>query len=229
MRPRRRPGPHPRGGLAGRRSGRLRPGRRLPRAAAPPLVPAVGQVPHPRPPRARRGGSPPAPVPPSPDPTLVHGDYRLDNVMLAPDRGHGGPGRPRLGDEHPRRPARRPRPAHGLLGRRRGPLRSTVGGASGRRQAGGLEPPRAGRAVRRASGRDAPRSPSTSCSATSSRDHPRGDPPAVRHGSDPRRGLREPGRRGAGLSPRPWTWPSATATGGRGDPRRPRAGGSGSR
>jgi hypothetical protein len=44
--------------------------------------------------------------------TLVHGDYRLDNVLVAPDGG-GSPGPDRgragLGDVHPGRPAGRPR------------------------------------------------------------------------------------------------------------------------
>ena len=44
-----------------------------------------------------------------PPASIVHGDYRLDNVLVgADDPGHGGA---RLGDGHPRRPAHRPRPA----------------------------------------------------------------------------------------------------------------------
>ena len=43
--------------------------------------------------------------------TLVHGDYRLDNVIVTPARGR----RRRLGAVHARRPARRRRPADGLL------------------------------------------------------------------------------------------------------------------
>ncbi len=47
--------------------------------------------------------------------TIVHGDYRLDNMILTP----GGRGRRggRLGALHARRPARRRRPADGLLAR----------------------------------------------------------------------------------------------------------------
>ena len=46
--------------------------------------------------------------------TLVHGDFRLDNLILVARPGH--PGRARLGDGHPRGPARRPRPLPDLLG-----------------------------------------------------------------------------------------------------------------
>ena len=57
-----------------------------------------------------------AALPESPPPTIVHGDYRLDNTMLAPD----DPGRrrrgARLGDVDARRPARRSRPVPALLG-----------------------------------------------------------------------------------------------------------------
>ena len=50
--------------------------------------------------------------------TIVHGDYRLDNMILTPDaRGRCG-GR-RLGALDPRRPARRRRDAPRLLGRPR--------------------------------------------------------------------------------------------------------------
>ena len=56
-----------------------------------------------------------AAIPESPPPTIVHGDYRLDNTMLAPD----DPGRDRrgarLGDGDARRSARRPRPLPPLL------------------------------------------------------------------------------------------------------------------
>ncbi len=54
--------------------------------------------------------------------TIVHGDYRLDNMILTPG-GRGGRGR-RLGALHPRRPARRRRPADGLLARGRAKSRS---------------------------------------------------------------------------------------------------------
>ena len=65
-------------------------------------------------------------MPPDGDGTIVHGDYRLDNLVVAapgePDeRRPRGPG---LGDGRARRPARRPRPAHRLLGRAGGERRS---------------------------------------------------------------------------------------------------------
>ena len=46
---------------------------------------------------------------------IVHGDYRLDNCILGDDGARRR--RARLGDLHARRPAGRPRPADGLLGR----------------------------------------------------------------------------------------------------------------
>ena len=49
--------------------------------------------------------------------TLVHGDYRLDNMILAPD-GRGRRGR-RLGAVHARRPARRRRACCSSTGARR--------------------------------------------------------------------------------------------------------------
>ena len=54
---------------------------------------------------------------------IVHGDYRLDNLLAEPGRtgtdvGHGDhPGGAGLGDGHPRRPAGRPGAAADLLGR----------------------------------------------------------------------------------------------------------------
>ncbi len=58
--------------------------------------------------------------PQSRDATIVHGDYRLGNVMYAHERA-GAPGRRlRLGDGHARRPARRPRlPDHDVGAGRR--------------------------------------------------------------------------------------------------------------
>ena len=56
-----------------------------------------------------------ASVPASRRATIVHGDYRLDNTMLSPDRGRPGRGGARLGDVDARRPARRPRHAARLL------------------------------------------------------------------------------------------------------------------
>ena len=61
--------------------------------------------------------------------TIVHGDYRLDNMILTPvGRGRGGR---RLGAVHARRPARRRRPAARLLGR--GGRRADPAAASRRR------------------------------------------------------------------------------------------------
>ena len=48
-------------------------------------------------------------VPASPAPTIVHGDYRLGNVMLAPGRAGARRGGVRLGDGDDRRSARRRR------------------------------------------------------------------------------------------------------------------------
>ena len=49
---------------------------------------------------------------------IVHGDYRLDNAIVSPDR-RVGAGRPRLGAVHPRRPSGRPRHAARVLDRAR--------------------------------------------------------------------------------------------------------------
>ena len=69
-----------------------------------------------------------APLPADLPWSLVHGDYRLDNVILAPDD-RRGPCRPRLGDVDARRPARRPRPHPRLLDAvRRPPPSSRAGG-----------------------------------------------------------------------------------------------------
>ena len=48
-------------------------------------------------------------LPDSPAPTIVHGDYRLGNMMLGRRRARPRRRRPRLGDGDARRPARRPR------------------------------------------------------------------------------------------------------------------------
>ncbi len=56
-------------------------------------------------------------IPPSGAPAVVHGDYRLDNTMLAPGDPHPDRRRPRLGDGHHRRSPHRPRPLPRVLGR----------------------------------------------------------------------------------------------------------------
>ena len=76
----------PRRRLARRRARGLRPARRLPRAPAAPLRRAVGAQPHARDARdraGRRAGWRDT-CPASPPATIVHGDYRLGNVMFAP-------------------------------------------------------------------------------------------------------------------------------------------------
>ena len=55
--------------------------------------------------------------PPQGPPSIVHGDYRLDNCMI--DAARRRRRRARLGDLHARRPARRRRAALGLLDRPR--------------------------------------------------------------------------------------------------------------
>ena len=80
--------------------------------------------------------------------TIVHGDYRLDNMILAPvGRGRGGR---RLGAVHARRPARRRRPAARLLGR--GGRRADPAAATRRRW-------RPGSPVARRSGASTPSAP----------------------------------------------------------------------
>ena len=54
-------------------------------------------------------------LPESPAPTIVHGDYRLDNTMLSPDDLGPRRRRARLGDGDARRSARRPRAVLALL------------------------------------------------------------------------------------------------------------------
>ena len=56
-----------------------------------------------------------AALPESGPPAIVHGDYRLDNTMLAPDDPDDRR-RARLGDVDARRPAHRPRPVPRVLG-----------------------------------------------------------------------------------------------------------------
>ena len=56
-------------------------------------------------------------IPAGGDATIVHGDFRLDNVLVDRERHHHG--RARLGDEHARRPAHRRRRAAGLSAARR--------------------------------------------------------------------------------------------------------------
>ena len=97
---------------------------------------------------------------------IVHGDYRLDNCMVGDDgdRGRGA----RLGDLHARRPARRRRPADGLLGRAR--RRACRACPAAPTTLDGFPPPRrAARALRRRSaGATSPTSTSTWRSATGS-------------------------------------------------------------
>ena len=59
-----------------------------------------------------------AALPASPAPTIVHGDYRLDNTMLAPDDSRPHHRGARLGDGDARRSALRPRPVPRVLGSR---------------------------------------------------------------------------------------------------------------
>ena len=64
--------------------------------------------------RGGRQASSSARIPEQGPATIVHGDYRLDNMIL--HRRRRGRRRRRLGALHPRRPARRRRPADRLLG-----------------------------------------------------------------------------------------------------------------
>ena len=87
-------------------TGRPRAPRGLPGASAAPLGAPARSIAQPRPARAhparrtaRRG------TPGEPGDAIVHGDYRLDNVVVDPAA--ATPGGPGLGDGHPRRPARR--------------------------------------------------------------------------------------------------------------------------
>ena len=80
--------------------------------------------------------------------TIVHGDYRLDNMILTPRR-RGRRGR-RLGAVHARRPARRRRPAARLLGR--GGRSADPAARAGDDGAGVPGPRRGGRALRGALG-----------------------------------------------------------------------------
>ena len=108
--------------------------------------------------------------------TIVHGDYRLDNCMVGRRRSRGR--RARLGDLHPRRPARRRRPAAGVLdGSERLPV-----GMDGRCHDGTRvpRPSRAGDALR---GRERPR-PQRRCRSTSR--SPSGSSPASSRACTPR-------------------------------------------
>ena len=106
------------------RSGRGRPRRAreeggLRRAPAAPLARPVGASSTPASSRwsTRSTTGSPRGSPSRAPATLVHGDYRLDNMILTPAR-RGRRGR-RLGAVHARRPARRRRHAARLLGRAR--------------------------------------------------------------------------------------------------------------
>ena len=134
---------------------------------------------------------------------IVHGDYRLDNLPRL-----GRPGRrargARLGDGHPRRPARRPGAAADLLGRARR-QRHRRGQPRRRRARPARRLPdrrRADRPVRRPS----PTSTSGRCTGTwrwaasSSRSSARASTTVTRR-ADRRRGLR-PDRRDGGTAGR---------------------------
>ena len=124
--------------------------------------------------------------------TIVHGDYRLDNMILtAVGRGRGGR---RLGAVHARRPARRRRPAARLLGR--GRRRAACRCSSRRRWRRRLPVPRRGRErYAERSGRDLSEIDFyVALGALEARDHPRGrlrplrGGPVRRRRGDPRGG-----------------------------------------
>ena len=86
-RARRRPRRDPRGGRARPRARRVRAARELPRAAGPPLRPAVGGERHAGAADGRSVGRRLDELLPEPLPeTVVHGDYRLGNLMVKHDR-----------------------------------------------------------------------------------------------------------------------------------------------
>ena len=125
-------------------------------------------------------------LPEQPVASIVHGDYRLDNTILAPDPpGLGGRGA-RLGDEHARRPVHRPRRAAVVLGRGVRPRRP-AGRANRRARDEGQRLPvtrRGGRALRaahrfrRVGHRAGTRRSPTSSSRSSARASPRAPPGA---------------------------------------------------
>ena len=98
---------------------RPRPPRGLHRPPAQALVRPVAAAEDPRAAGGRRASTTCSPrrIPEQGPATIVHGDYRLDNCMVGDDG--DGRRRARLGDLHARRPARRRRPAAGLLDRSR--------------------------------------------------------------------------------------------------------------
>ena len=107
-----------RGRLAGGRARGLRQAHRLPGPPAAALQRAVGAQQDARAADRGRGGAtgwrPTSPSPPTA--TIVHGDYRLGNTMVADDAPGAARRDLRLGARHDRRPARRRRLPDGHLG-----------------------------------------------------------------------------------------------------------------
>ena len=113
---------------------------------------------------------------------VVHGDYRLDNTILHPDRGRRDRRRARLGDEHARRSAGRPRGDARVLergGRLRGPAPGADHGAGDRRARDSRRAPRSSSATPDGPASTSPTSTGISRSPTSSsRSCARESPPA---------------------------------------------------
>ena len=115
--------------LAGRRARRVRQARRATSTARCRAGSASWRSTRPaRSPRSRRRDAwLAAHTPAMQDPTVIHGDYKLDNVMFEPDAAGPAARGARLGAGHDRRPARRPRLAARAVGRRgRGRRRSSA-------------------------------------------------------------------------------------------------------